>query len=165
MMVIAIFGAIGSWLLGVLDTRFGTKKSMLLAMILVILSGVLGFMATQTGKGVLVVLALILVAMFMGASSNYTVSVAAQYWRREDFSSVFSCVNPVANIFNAIAPTIVAILIAMQGVKAVFLFLTVAGIIGFILMTLFSKDHVKVTDDKYREAAGKPLDNALADRK
>ena len=165
MMIIAIFGAIGSWLLGVLDTRFGTRKSMIIATCLMILSGILGFVATQTGVGALVVLSLIFVAMFMGASSNYTVSVAAQYWRREDFSSVFACVNPVANIFNAIAPTIVAILIGMQGVKGVFLFLGCAGVVGLILMILFSKDHVKVTDDKYREAAGKPLDNALADRK
>ena len=107
MLMVAIFGAIGSWLLGVFDTRFGTKKSMIMAMILMILSGVCGALATATGTGVLVVIALIFVAMFMGASSNYTVSVAAQYWRREDFSGVFACVNPVSNIFNAVAPTIV----------------------------------------------------------
>ena len=91
------------------DTRFGTKKSMIMAMILMILSGVCGALATATGTGALVVIALIFVAMFMGASSNFTVSVAAQYWRREDFSGVFACVNPVSNIFNAVAPTIVAI--------------------------------------------------------
>lgn len=77
MLMVAIFGAIGSWLLGVFDTRFGTKKSMIMAMILMILSGVCGALATATGTGVLVVIALIFVAMFMGASSNYTVSVAA----------------------------------------------------------------------------------------
>lgn len=104
--------------------------------------------------------------MFMGASSNFTVSVAAQYWRREDFSGVFACVNPVSNIFNAVAPTIVAILIAsVMGVRAVFIFLLVAGIIGLILMLAFNGAHVKTVDDTYRKAAGKPLDDALVGRK
>ena len=162
MLMVAIFGAIGSWLLGVFDTRFGTKKSMIMAMILMILSGVCGALATATGTGALVVIALIFVAMFMGASSNFTVSVAAQYWRREDFSGVFACVNPVSNIFNAVAPTIVAILIAsVMGVRAVFIFLLVAGIIGLILMLAYNGAHVKTVDDTYRKAAGKPLDDAL----
>ena len=166
MMMVAIFGAIGSWLLGVLDTRYGTKKSMIIAMILMILSGVCGTMATVTGVGALVVIALIFVAMFMGASSNFTVSVAAQYWRREDFSGVFACVNPISNIFNAIAPTAVAILIAsVMGVRAVFIFLLIAGIIGLALMLAFSGCHVKLVDDEYRKEAGKPLDDALVGRK
>lgn len=166
MMVIAVFGAIGSWLLGVLDTKFGTKKSMIISTVLMILSGILGVLATTTGISVFVVISLIFVAMFMGASSNYTVSVAAQYWRREDFSGVFSCVNPVANIFNAIAPTIVAALIfSALGVTAVFIFLGVAGIVGLILMIAFSNGHIKTVDDKYRKAAGKPLDDALLGRK
>lgn len=104
--------------------------------------------------------------MFMGASSNFTVSVAAQYWRREDFSGVFACVNPISNIFNAVAPTIVAILIAsVMGVRAVFIFLLVAGIIGLILMLAFSGSHVKSVDDAYRKEAGKPIDNVLVGRK
>ena len=104
--------------------------------------------------------------MFMGASSNFTVSVAAQYWRREDFSGVFACVNPISNIFNAVAPTIVAILIAsVMGVRAVFIFLLVAGIIGLILMLAFSGSHMKSVDDAYRKEAGKPIDNVLVGRK
>lgn len=55
MLMVAIFGAIGSWLLGVFDTRFGTKKSMIMAMILMILSGVCGALATATGQVQLVV--------------------------------------------------------------------------------------------------------------
>ncbi len=166
MMVIALFGAFGSWLLGVLDTAFGTKKSMLIAVTLMIISGVLGVAACVTGVSALVVISLVLLAMFMGASSNYTVSVAVQYWRREDFSSIFACVNPIANIFNAFAPTVVAMLIASaMGVQAVFIFVGVAGVIGFILMSAFSAEHIRLTDNAYRAEAGKPLDDALVGRK
>ena len=166
MMIVAIFGAIGSWLLGVLDTKFGTRKSMIIATILMVVAGVLGLIANSTRVGAFMVIAMILVAMFMGASSNYTVSVAAQYWRREDFAPVFACVNPIANIFNALAATVVAALLyQFGGVGSVFIFIAICGVIGIILMCMFSPAHVKEIDDKYRQAAGKPLDDALVGRK
>ncbi len=166
MMVIAVCGAIGSWLLGVIDTAIGTKKSMIICVILMVLAGILGVAACKTGVGALVIISLALVGIFMGASSNYTVSVSVQYWRREDFASVFAGLNPVANIFNALAPTVVsAILYSALGITGVFILITVAGIIGVVLMLLFSPKHIKEVDDKYRAAAGKPLDDALAGRK
>ncbi|MCR5667401.1 MAG: MFS transporter [Eubacterium sp.] len=166
MMVIAVCGAIGSWILGIIDTAIGTKKSMMISVILMVLAGIIGAIATKTGIGALLAISMILVAAFMGASSNYTVSVAAQYWRREDFSGVFACVNPIANIFNAIAPSIIAMLIASKlQITGVFLFVMVAGIVGVILMLMFNAAHVKKVDDKYRQAAGKVLDDALVGRK
>jgi len=166
MMVIAVCGAVGSWLLGVIDTAIGTKKSMIICVILMVLAGVLGIAACQTGVGILIIISLALVGIFMGASSNYTVSVSVQYWRHEDFASVFAGVNPVANIFNALAPTVVAmILYSAIGINGVFILITIAGIIGVVLMLIFSPKHIKSVDDKYRAAAGKPLDGALEGRK
>ncbi len=169
MMVIAVFGAIGSWLLGFLDTRLGTKRSMLICMILMVLSGIFGMIAAMANIGALVVISLILLAMFMGASSNYTVSASVQYWRREDFQGVFACVNPIANIFNALAATVTAALLYSGpsgiNVRAVFIMILICGVAGFILMFIFSAEHVKKVDDKYRAAAGKPLDDALVGRK
>lgn len=162
MMLIMIFGIIGSYILGVLDTRFGTKKAITISVIVMILSGVFGLI---NHAGCLMV-SLILLAVFMGASSNFTVSAAAQYWRREDFSSVFACLNPVANIFNAIAPTVIAFLLYTSlGYRLCFAVTVICGIIGLILILLFSGKHIKIVDDKYRTAAGKPLDDILLERK
>lgn len=166
MMAVAIFGAIGSWLLGVIDTAIGTKKSMLIAIAMMIVSGILGVVSIKSGIGVLVIVSLMLIAMFMGASSNYTVSVAAQYWRREDFASIFACLNPVANLLNAVTPVIVAIIISsVLGITGIFIYVSICGVLAVVLMMIFNKKHIKAVDDKYRQAAGKPLNDALADRK
>ncbi len=169
MMVIAVCGAFGSWLLGFLDTKIGTKKSLLITVILMAISGVFGVVAGRTGVAVLVVISLILLGIFMGASSNFNVSVAVQYWGREDFQGVYACVNPVANVFNALAPTVTAMLLfsGIQGINvpAVFMMILISGIIGIVLTLLFSPKHIKEKDDKYRAAAGKPLDDALEGRK
>ena len=165
MLVIAAAGLVGSYALGVIDTKIGTKKSMIMAMCLMILSGILGLIGALGNQGALVVAAFVVLGLFMGASSNYTVSAAAQYWRREDFSSVFACVNGVANLINAFGPMLIAnLLFGTAGIKGVFIACGVGGVLSLILMICFSAKHVKETDDKYRSAAGKPLDDALANR-
>ena len=159
---IAGFGIIGSYVFGLLDTKLGTRMAVLLSHICMLASGILGMIHNSTAMFI----ALILLAMFMGASSNYTVSAAVQYWRIEDFPSVFSCVNPVANLINAFGPTIVAALIASKlGVTGVFMVIGIAAVISIICCLLFKPARVKAYDDKYRAAAGKPLDDVLVGRK
>lgn len=162
MLMICIFGCVGSFVLGLLDTKLGTKKAMIIGCALTLLAGILGAIPNPT----CLVASLICLALFMGASSNFTVSAAAQYWRREDFGSVFAVLNPVANLINAAGPTGVAILLySKMGYQAIFIAAAVTGAISIVLMLLFNTKHVKEVDDKYRTAAGKPLDDALANRK
>ena len=165
MLGIAIAGIVGSYVLGIIDTKIGTKKSMIIAMFLMLISGILGYIGASSHNGSLVIVAFIILGLFMGASSNYTVSAAAQYWRREDFSSVFALVNAIANLIQAFGPMIIAnLLFSQAGVSGVFIACTIGGVISVILMFLFSPKNVKATDDKYRSAAGKALDDELAHR-
>ncbi len=162
MVLIMIFGIIGSIVIGFLDQALGTKKAMIIACAVMLLSGICGAMGNATAT----VAALVMLAIFMGASSNFTVSAAAQYWRREDFTSVFSTLNPIANLLSAIGPTVIAIaMFGFGGPTAVFTVIAVAGVIGVVLTLLFSAKNVKRVDDKRREKAGLVLDDALVGRK
>jgi len=169
MTINAVFAIVGSWLLGVLDTKIGTRKSMLIAMALMVVSGVLGAIGGKT----MTVAAMWILGIFMGASSNYTVSGSVQYWRIEDFPTVFGKVNPLANLMNNMAPLLIASLMFMNAAQhqgqpdaaPAFIFVGVAGAISIILLLLFKPARVKKYDDKYRTKAGKPLDDALVGRK
>ena len=167
MMGIAAMGVIGSWALGVLDTKLGTRTAIIISTILMAVSGFVGMIRVPA----CLIISLALLGLFMGASSNFTVSAAAQYWRREDFPSVFAAVNPIANIFNAAGPMVIAMLLGntvdAESLNTVTMFLVIgiAGIVATILMFLFKPKHVKEVDDLYRKAAGKPLDDVLVGRK
>ena len=161
MLFIAAAGIIGSYVFGLIDTKKGTKFAVALSCIFMIVSGIFGFI----DNGTTLFIGFMILGLFMGASSNYTVSSAVQYWRIEDFPSVFSAVNPVANLINAFGPMVVAALIAAGGTKSVFIGILVAGVVGTILALLFKPARVKAYDDKYRSAAGKPLDDVLVGRK
>jgi MFS transporter, OFA family, oxalate/formate antiporter len=164
MLGIAVVASIGSWLLGVYDTRFGTRKAMLISVLLMVISGIFGAIGTFPT----LLIALACLAVFMGAASNFTVSGAVQYWRREDFPSVFARVNPIANLIQAFGPMVIAILLFSKGTAdpaAPFIFVGICGAISLVLLFLFKASNVKESDDKYRKAAGKTLDDVLVGRK
>ena len=161
MLLFCIFGIVGSYLLGIIDTKIGTKKAILISIVFMILSGIVGMIPNVT----CLVISVIFIGIFQGAASNFTVSAAAQYWRREDFQSVFTCVNPIANVIQALGPMLIATLLVTKSLTSVYIFIFAFGIISLVCMLLFSAKHVRETDNKYREEAGKPLDDALVGRK
>ena len=161
MAVSCVVACFGSWLLGVLDTKFGTKKAIIISVVIMIVGGVIGAIR---GAGFLLA-SFFCLSIFEGAASNFTVSAAAQYWRREDFANVFACVNPIANVLQAAGPMIIAGVLFTRGYQVMFGVSAVIGVVSLVLILLFSPRHVKETDDKYRLAAGKPLDDALVGRK
>lgn len=160
MFMVMIFGIIGSFGIGLLDTAVGTRKAILFSCILMLLSGIFGLV----GSALLTVVSIILLAVFMGASSNFGVSVAAQYWRREDYSNIFGVINPISNILQAIGPACMAIAITARGPKGIFALITIAGCISVLFSLVFSPKRIRKVDDKLRAAAGKKLDDALADK-
>ena len=166
MAVVMVCALVGSYVLGLIDGKFGTKTAITVSVIVMLLAGILG----GIGNNITAVVSIVLLAIFMGAASNFTVSGAAQYWRREDFSTVFAVVNPIANILQCVGPTMVAMTIGIgaaqgMGVTLPFWITAAIAVISLIMILAFKPANVKASDDKYRAAAGKPLDDVLVGRK
>ena len=165
MALIMIFGCIGSFVLGILDQKLGTKKAMIISSVLMIIGGVLGLFDNP----IALLIAMIFVALFMGASSNFGVSCAAQYWRREDFSRIFTLSSPIGSAISSASPVVIANLIfgatGYKGHSGAFVFVAICGVIALVVMLLYRPEHIKKMDDEFRAAAGKPLDDALVGRK
>ena len=159
--MVMIFALIGSFVLGLVDGKFGTKTAILASEVIMLISGILGGIGNKTAA----MISIILLAIFMGAGSNFTVSGSAQYWRREDFSTVFGIVNPVANVLQCVGPMVIAMTLATGGVTLPFWVTAVIAAISVVLIVLFQPVKIKEADDAYRKAAGKPLDDALVGRR
>ncbi len=161
MVCVAVVACIGSWLLGIFDTKFGTKTSLMIAISCMILAGIFGFIQ----NAICMFISMMFVSFFMGAGSNFTVSMSAQYWRREDFPNVFACVNPIVSILSVFGPMVMAILVTTISPKAALVAVGILGVISMVLLVLFNAKHVKVVDDTYRTAKGLPVDDELLSRK
>ena len=138
---------------------------MIISSCLMIIGGILGLFDNK----IMLVLAMVFVAMFMGASSNFGVSCAAQYWRREDFSRIFTLSSPIGSAISSASPALIAALLfgatGYKGHAGAFTFVLISGVVALVVMLLHKPSHIKAMDDKYRAAAGKPLDDALVGRK
>ena len=165
MALVMIFGCIGSFVLGILDQKLGTRKAMIISACLMIIGGILGMI----NNGTALMIAMIFVAMFMGASSNFGVSHAAQYWRREDFSRIFTLSSPIGSAISSASPALIAALLfgatGYKGHSGAFTFVLISGVVALVVMLLHKPSHIKEMDDRYRAAAGKPLDDELVGRK
>jgi len=164
MALVMIFGIIGSFVLGLIDTKIGTRKAIMISTCLMIVAGIFGIMGSGT-----ILIAMVFVALFMGAASNFGVSCAAQYWRREDFGRIFMISSPIGSLISSAAPAVIAGLLfgatGYKGASGVFVLTGICGVISLAAMLLFKPAHIKEVDDKFRKEAGKPMDDALAGRK
>ena len=150
----AAIACLGSWLLGIVDTKYGTKLAILISSLFMIVSGVLCCIGTVSNSAPIFLVGFACLQIFMGASSNFTVSSAAQYWRREDFPSAFSFINPLANLLSAFGPIIVAGVGAAFGFRTVWVIIAVFGVICSVLTAAFKPSRILVCDKKYRKEAG-----------
>jgi len=156
LLVNAAIACAGSWILGMIDTKFGTKKAILISDIFMILSGIFCYIGNSTMNNVVFLIGFWFLQIFMGASSNFTVSSAAQYWKREDFPSAYSYINPLANLICAFGPIIVAGIGAAAGFTTVWIVIFGLGVLATILTLAFKPSRLMERDKLYRREAGLP---------
>ena len=161
MLIVGIVAAVGSWLVGVVDNKFGTRKAIILEMIIMLLSSILGFV----GGPVCTWISMILLGIYMGAGSNFPVSAIYQWWRPEDFSKVSASSGVVTGVIGALLPILIRSQVAASG-SPFFAFLVqgIGALIGLVCMLIFRGTWIKKRDDQYREKAGLPLDDYLTER-
>ena len=158
---LAIFACLGSWLLGVLDTKKGVRTAVLVTSFLMLISGLLGLIDNVWCT----VASTWMLGLFMGASSNFGLSSIVRYWRHEDFPSVYSGAPPLGTVIGSTMPFAVAsIATAMGGYKYAFGFVAILAIVCIICNRAFNPRGIIAYDNKLREAAGLPIDDELEQR-
>ena len=157
---LAIFACFGSWLLGVLDTKYGVRTAVFITSIVMLIAGILGMI----NNVVCIVAATWMLGLFMGASSNFGLSSIVRYWRGEDFPSVYSGAPPIGTIIGAAFPFIVAAIGANLGYAYAFGFVGIMAVICIVCNRAFNPRGIIAYDNKLRKEAGLPLDDELEQR-
>lgn len=150
--MVTVVACLGSYIIGILDTKLGTKKAVIIACVFAVLTGVFGFI--QSVPTLLIGFYMLMV--FEGAASNFTVSLSAQYWSGEDFPSVFGLANPVANAIQAFGPTMIIMLGLSYGYHVTLGVIGILGVVSLILICMVNPKHIEEVNAKYRKEAGLP---------
>lgn len=137
MTVIAVVGIFGSWFIGILDDKFGTKKVMVLFCVwyaAAILANV-----TNTTAGMYI--AVVMIGISIGGSANFMTSFPSSVFGRHGFETVNSVIFPIQSILTACAFMINGISLNVTGsLRWSYLILAVIALINIIFVGL-TKDH------------------------
>ncbi len=98
MTVLACVGVFGSWLIGVFDDKFGTKKTMVGFGIWYMIALLLNFTNNMT----FVYVSLFMIAIGIGGSANFTTSLPASIFGRHGFAKVNSVIFPIQGAITAL---------------------------------------------------------------
>ena len=152
--VAGLVACVGSVLCGILDSKVGPKKAIIITYIIAIISIVLnvvaGNVAASGNKGLatgLFYLSLPFLAIMLGGAANYLVSLTNTIWGRYDFPMAYRILKPFVAIVGALGITICGVLgnATAGGYALAYTVLGVLAAIGTIIM--FTVDDTQVGRD------------------
>lgn len=97
MTILACIGVFGSWAIGVLDHKIGTKKAMILFAIWYIFA----LLCNITETTVFIYISIFMIGMAIGGSANFTTSLPASIFGRHGFDKINSVVFPIQGLVTS----------------------------------------------------------------
>jgi OFA family oxalate/formate antiporter-like MFS transporter len=111
MTVVALIGLPGSWLCGLIDEKFGTKKYMIIFALWYIVA--LAVNLTETKMGIYI--SILMIGIAIGGSDNATVSLPTSIFGRQGYAKANSVVFPIQGLVTAFCFLFNAISLSLTG--------------------------------------------------
>lgn len=151
MSVCAVIGVVGSFLIGVLDQKIGTKKAMIFFGLWYACALLCNFTNTKAGFWI----SIVMIGIGIGGSANFTTSLPASVFGRQGYDKVNSVLFPIQGIITAMTFAINGFVMNMTGgnVRYAYVIDACLAIINVLLIVFFVKDHKYNKDWQAGEAA------------
>lgn len=111
MTVVACIGVVGSWLIGILDDKIGTKKTMIMFGIWYALALLANISEIKIG----IYLSIFMIGMGIGGSANFTTSLPTSIFGRHEFDKVNSVIFPIQGLITALCFAVNGIVLNVTG--------------------------------------------------
>lgn len=146
MTIVALIGVFGSWIIGVIDQKIGTKKTMQFFGIWYAAALVINVLA-KGQVGLLFYLSILMIGMGIGGSANFTTSLPTSIFGRQGFDKVNSVVFPIQGFVTAWCFVVNGIVTNVIGnLSVAYIIFAVGAVIVSICVTFvdeykYNKDH------------------------
>ena len=146
MTIVALIGVFGSWIIGVIDQKIGTKKTMQFFGIWYAAALVINVLA-KGQVGPLFYLSILMIGMGIGGSANFTTSLPSSIFGRQGFDKVNSVVFPIQGFVTAWCFVVNGIVTNVIGnLSVAYIIFAVGAVIVSICVTFvdeykYNKDH------------------------
>lgn len=146
MTIVALIGVFGSWIIGVIDQKIGTKKTMQFFGIWYAAALVINVLA-KGQVGLLFYLSILMIGMGLGGSANFTTSLPTSIFGRQGFDKVNSVVFPIQGFVTAWCFVVNGIVTNVIGnLSVAYIIFAVGAVIVSVCVTFvdeykYNKDH------------------------
>lgn len=155
MTVLALGGVVGSWLVGVIDEKIGTKKTMIGFGVWYCIALLLNF-ATGMAITSLVYVSLFMIAMGIGGSANFTTSLPTSIFGRQGFDKVNAVIFPIQGAITALCFAVNGIVQLITGGQIRMAYIVFAGVaLVNVVLVLLIDEHKYNRDWKAAHKAAK----------
>lgn len=153
--IVALIGLIGSFFVGVIDEKIGTRK----AMIVFAVWYAVALAINATNNIYLVYLSIFMIGMSIGGSANFTTSLPVSIFGRQNFSDVNSVIFPIQGIVSSFSFLINGIVLNATGGSLRYSYLILACVSLLAGMIVWFVDEYKYNADhkvevKYEKEEG-----------
>ena len=141
MTILALGGVVGSWIIGIIDDKIGTKKTMVGFGIWYAIALLCNFGATDSSSP-LVYVSLFMIAMGIGGSANFTTSLPTSIFGRQGFDKVNSVIFPIQGAITALCFLVNGMVQKMTGGEIKMAYLVFAGVaLVNVVLVLIVNEH------------------------
>lgn len=146
MTIVALIGVFGSWVIGVIDQKIGTKKTMQFFGIWYAAALVINVLA-KGQVGLLFYLSILMIGMGIGGSANFTTSLPTSIFGRQGFDKVNSVVFPIQGFVTAWCFVVNGIVTNVIGnLSVAYIIFAVGAVVVSVCVTFvdeykYNKDH------------------------
>lgn len=151
MTILAFAGIAGSWLIGLLDQKLGTKKTMIMFGIWYAIA----LLLEVTENRVLVIIFLVMFAVALGGSANFTTSLPAAVFGRHGFAKVNSVLFPIQALVSSLGFFVNGTVLNATGNLRLSYIIAAAASIVVVIIVCFIKEHEYNRDFMTEEEAEK----------
>lgn len=146
--IAAIFSLFGSWLYGYIDTKIGTKKTMLIFCVVDFLCVGAMFLLAPVSK-IGAVVAFIGLEACVGGIPNLIASMQATIWGRWDYAAASKVITPVVMLILNMIFILTAFSVANFGNwNFVYIVMLVFIVIGCVLVSRIREEKIGKTDEE-----------------
>lgn len=136
MTFLAAIGVVGSWIFGVLDTKFGTKPTMIFFGLWYM--GALFFNILETPVSIYI--SVFMIGMAIGGSANFTTSLPAAVFGRHGFEKVNSVIFPIQGLVTSLNFLLSGASIALTGsLKGAYIVFISVLAVNLVLISLINE--------------------------
>lgn len=149
MTIIAIVGLVGSWGIGIIDEKLGTKRAMIVYGFIFFLAGLLNWIAGMTGAMLPLYISIFGIGVGIGGASNFFTSLPCSVFGRRNFDQVQTVVFPMQSVLLALGFLIVGLIRIITNNNLMWIFFA-AGILALadiVLILILIKNERMYNED------------------